>query len=463
MKNRYLYFFRILLIITDILLVNCSFFIAYNVAIHLKMNFTFEYNFNMLLNINLFWIISSGILRLYSGSSIKSLEQLFRASWKSTGLHMVFFMLYLVINLNQSIPRSLLFLFYFVLCFSILASRFICTVLDPYLRERYQVRKIVAVMGKNDTGNRLATYFQENQSTYRFEGFLNSENSLFVDVFGKIMPGTCEQIKQAAERGIQEVYVSLTPQRLGEAIYLLKEAEKQFIRLKFVPDFTETLINPFRINFMESFPIITLRTEPLENANNSFKKRVFDILFSGFIIVFVLVWLFPLIALLIKMESKGPVLFKQLRSGRNNKNFWCYKFRSMRVNSDCDNKQADKGDHRITRIGQFLRSTSIDEFPQFFNVLLGNMSVVGPRPHMLKHTEQYSAIIDRYMVRQYLKPGITGWAQVNGYRGETSTKELMEHRVNHDIWYLENWSLMLDVKIIFQTVINMMNGEENAY
>ncbi|MEJ5961911.1 undecaprenyl-phosphate glucose phosphotransferase [Pedobacter immunditicola] len=463
MKNRYLYSFRILLILTDILLVNCSFFIAYNVAIHLKMNFTFEYNFNLLLNINLFWIISSIILRLYSVNSIKSLEQLYRASWKSTALHMIFFMLYLIINLNSSIPRSLLFLFYFVLCFSILASRFICTVLDPYLRQRYQVRKIVAVMGMNDTGNRLATYFKQNQSTYRFEGFLNNENALFVDVFGKIMPGTCEQIKQAAARGIQEVYVSLTPQRLGEAIYLLKEAEKQFIRLKFVPDFTETLINPFRINFMESFPIITLRTEPLENADNGFKKRVFDILFSGFIIVFVLIWLFPLIALIIKMESKGPVLFRQLRSGRNNKNFWCYKFRSMSINSDCDSKQAGKGDSRITAIGRFLRRTSIDEFPQFFNVFLGNMSIVGPRPHMLKHTEQYSAIIDRYMVRHYLKPGITGWAQVNGYRGETYTKELMEQRVNHDIWYLENWSLMLDVKIIFQTVINMVNGDENAY
>jgi putative colanic acid biosynthesis UDP-glucose lipid carrier transferase len=402
-------------------------------------------------------------LGLYSKSSIKSLEQLFRASWKSTALHMVFFMLYLIIHRENSIPLSLLFFFYFVLCASILTSRFICTILDPFLRERYQVKKIVAVMGMNDTGNRLATYFENHQAKYRFEGFLNSENPLFVDVFGKIMPGTCEQIKQAAARGIQEVYVSLTPQRLGEAIYLLKEAEKQFIRLKFVPDFTETLINPFKINFMESFPIISFRTEPLENANNGFKKRVFDILFSGFIILFVLTWLFPLLALLIKIESKGPVLFKQLRSGRNNKNFWCYKFRSMKINQDCDSKQAGKGDRRVTVIGKFLRKTNVDEFPQFFNVLLGNMSVVGPRPHMLKHTEQYRAVIDRYMVRHYLKPGITGWAQVNGYRGETYTRELMEQRVNHDIWYLENWSLMLDIKIVFQTIINMVNGDENAY
>ena len=214
---------------------------------------------------------------------------------------------------------------------------------------------------------------------------------------------------------------------------------------------------------MESFPIISLRPEPLENADNAFKKRVFDMLFSGFVIIFILSWLFPILAILIKLESKGPVFFKQLRSGRNNKNFWCYKFRSMKVNSESDTKQATKEDDRITMIGRFLRKTNLDEFPQFFNVLLGSMSIIGPRPHMIKHTEQYRAIIDRYMVRHYFKPGITGWAQVNGFRERQTLMNLMEARVNHDIWYFENWSLMLDIKIIFQTVINMFYGEKNAY
>ena len=157
------------------------------------------------------------------------------------------------------------------------------------------------------------------------------------------------------------------------------------------------------------------------------------------------------------------MFFKQLRSGRDNKPFWCYKFRSMKVNSNSDTIQATKLDARITKIGAFLRKTSLDEFPQFFNVLKGDMSIVGPRPHMLKHTEKYSAIINQFMVRQFLKPGVTGWAQVNGYRGETKNIEQMEKRVEYDIWYMERWSSMLDIRIIFMTIINIFRGEEQAF
>jgi putative colanic acid biosynthesis UDP-glucose lipid carrier transferase len=192
-------------------------------------------------------------------------------------------------------------------------------------------------------------------------------------------------------------------------------------------------------------------------------KRLFDIAFSLFVIVFIFSWLYPILALLIKLESPGPVIFKQERSGRNNVQFYCYKFRSMRVNDECHLKQASKNDCRITRIGRILRKTSLDELPQFFNVLLGNMSVVGPRPHMLKHTEHYREVVDQYMVRHYMKPGITGWAQVNGYRGETIELGLMEKRVEHDIWYMENWSALLDIKIVMLTVLNVIKGEKNAY
>mgnify|MGYP003945780885 CR=1 FL=1 len=463
MPTRYLNLFRIVLVFTDFLLLNLSFFIAFYIAHQLQKSFPFHYYQNFLLNINLFWLISSNMIRLYSESSLSILEEIFRASWKSIGLHSVFLMLYVITNHDIIISNHLLFLFYFILSICFLASRFTCTLLDPILKRRYKASKKVAVMGRNEVGLRLATYFETNQSNYKFEGYLNNGNSLFVDDAGKLLPGTCEQIKQAAAKGIHDIFISLTPERLVEAPFLLREAEKQCVRLKFVPDFTESLISPFEIKYMESFPIISLRPEPLENANNAFKKRVFDILFSGFVILFILTWLFPILAILIKLESRGPVFFKQLRSGRNNKNFWCYKFRSMKVNSESDTRQASKEDDRITIIGRFLRKTNLDEFPQFFNVLLGNMSIIGPRPHMIKHTEQYRAIIDRYMVRHYLKPGITGWAQVNGFRGETHTNELMESRVNHDIWYFENWSLMLDIKIVFQTIINMFSGDKNAF
>jgi exopolysaccharide biosynthesis polyprenyl glycosylphosphotransferase len=192
-------------------------------------------------------------------------------------------------------------------------------------------------------------------------------------------------------------------------------------------------------------------------------KRAFDIVFSVLVISLIFPILFPILAILIKLSSKGPVFFKQLRTGKDNNSFYCYKFRTMRINQDSDKKQACKNDNRITKIGAFMRKTSLDELPQFFNVLQGDMSVVGPRPHMLLHTEEYSKIIDSFMVRHFVKPGITGWAQVNGYRGNTEAPELMAKRVAYDTWYLENWSLWLDITIIFKTVFNIFQGEENAF
>lgn len=191
---------------------------------------------------------------------------------------------------------------------------------------------------------------------------------------------------------------------------------------------------------------------PLDDLTMRFSKRIFDIVFSLGIIIFVFSWLFPIIALLIKLNSKGPVFFVQQRTGINNKTFNCMKFRTMTVNSESDNKQAQVNDARITSIGNFLRKSNIDEMPQFINVLMGNMSVVGPRPHMLKHTEQYSALIQHYKVRHFIKPGITGWAQVNGYRGITDELWKMEKRVEYDMDYLSNWNFMWDLKIVFMTV-----------
>ncbi len=208
--------------------------------------------------------------------------------------------------------------------------------------------------------------------------------------------------------------------------------------------------------------VILPRKQPLEKWFNQIIKRTFDIVFSLFMIVCIFSWLFPIIALLVKLSSPGPIFFKQMRSGKDNKSFWCWKFRSMRVNVDADSIQATKNDDRITPVGMILRKTNMDELPQFFNVLRGDMSVVGPRPHMLKHTEHYSRIIDEYMARHFIKPGITGFAQINGYRGETQDPLLMKKRVQCDVWYIENWSFFHDLKIIAMTTITMILGDDNA-
>ncbi|MFW0718057.1 exopolysaccharide biosynthesis polyprenyl glycosylphosphotransferase [Pedobacter sp. N23S346] len=207
--------------------------------------------------------------------------------------------------------------------------------------------------------------------------------------------------------------------------------------------------------------------DPLEAANREYLfqqqlKRVFDVLFSLTVLV-AFSWVYVIIAILIRADSKGKVIFKQKRTGKDDQAFWCYKFRTMVVNDHAHTNHAQKNDARITGIGRFLRKSSLDELPQFFNVLNGTMSVVGPRPHMLKHTEEYRQTIDNFMVRHSIKPGITGWAQVKGFRGNTTGNEMMENRVKHDIWYLENWSNKLDLKIIILTARQVFKGHENAF
>jgi putative colanic acid biosynthesis UDP-glucose lipid carrier transferase len=216
-------------------------------------------------------------------------------------------------------------------------------------------------------------------------------------------------------------------------------------------------------DFYGLVPVLEFRTIPLDDSINLVIKRIFDILFSIMVILFVMSWLTPILAFLIKIESKGPIFFKQLRNGYNYKSFNCIKFRSMIINDKADLIQVSKEDERITRIGRFMRKTSIDELPQFLNVLVGDMSVVGPRPHMLSHTDLYANKVDKFMVRHFVKPGITGLAQISGFRGEVESDKDIIGRVKFDIFYIENWSLFLDIKIIIKTIIRAIQGDEKAY
>jgi putative colanic acid biosynthesis UDP-glucose lipid carrier transferase len=320
----------------------------------------------------------------------------------------------------------------------------------------------IALLGVNPTSIQLADYFKRHEREYSFAGFLN--NNVVSANTADLIKGFKEQIAHAVKSGINDIYISLSPDKLKDVGSLVAEARNHCIRLKFVPDYSQILNKSASLKSLSDFQVINLTgSAGHENMDDRVVKRLFDIVFSLVVMIFIFSWLYPFLALLIKLESPGPVIFRQGRSGRNNKNFYCYKFRSMRVNDDSNEKQASRNDDRITKIGLILRKTSLDELPQFFNVLLGNMSVVGPRPHMLKHTAHYRELVDQYMVRHYMKPGITGWAQVNGFRGETNEIGLMEKRVEHDIWYMENWSALLDFKIVSLTVLNVLKGEKNAF
>ncbi len=265
------------------------------------------------------------------------------------------------------------------------------------------------------------------------------------------------------KEGIDEVYCCLTTVNPDMLNQIVNFAESNMKDVKFIPAYGKIYSKKLAYQNYDFIPILSLRTIHLEDPFNSFIKRCFDLLFSLIVIVLFLSWVTPLLAILIKIDSKGPIFFKQKRNGFNFQEFYCYKFRSMKINKQANTLQATKNDFRVTKLGRVLRKFSLDELPQFFNVLIGDMSVVGPRPHMIKENEKYKTSIDKFMVRHYVRPGITGLAQIKGFRGEIETDEDIINRIKQDIFYIENWSFILDIKIILVTIFNIFRGEKKAY
>ena len=310
------------------------------------------------------------------------------------------------------------------------------------------------IIGSSIESQNLELFFYKNKQA----GYLHKKT--FSDVSKKSILDSINFVK---EQEIDEIYCSTENINDQEVKALIKFCDNNLKTIKFIPNSTKLNSKKLIYETYDSLPILSLRRVPLQDSVNLFFKRLIDIIISLAVIVFVLSWLTPIIALFIKKESDGPVFFKQTRNGINYEEFSCLKFRSMIVNENAHKLQATKGDTRVTKIGAFLRKTSLDEMPQFINVLLGDMSVVGPRPHMIKENDKYYKTVDKYMLRHVIKPGITGLAQVSGYRGEVEKESDIVNRIKFDIYYLENWSILLDVKIILRTILNSIKGEDKAY
>ncbi|MGK7394468.1 MAG: exopolysaccharide biosynthesis polyprenyl glycosylphosphotransferase [Candidatus Cyclobacteriaceae bacterium M3_2C_046] len=327
-------------------------------------------------------------------------------------------------------------------------------------------KKSFIVIGYTNNTRKLMNIFSDSSVFVRnFHGIFDSRSNMMDDLSFYHL-GELDQVKEyCLKNKIDEIYYTLPNHReyLNE---LRKFADENFIFLGIIPDLDlddKDFSLKTQIIDHRGIPVLSYERSPLSYQVNRFAKRSLDLIVSSIALLILAPTLFPIVALLIKLESNGPVFFKQLRTGKNCQPFWCFKFRTMQVNIESDNKQATKNDSRITKIGSFLRKTSIDELPQFFNVLIGDMSVVGPRPHMLLHTDHYSSVISSFKIRHSIEAGITGYAQVNGLRGETKELSLMERRVEYDKWYLENWSLLLDIRIILLTFLNIFKGEKTAY
>lgn len=319
----------------------------------------------------------------------------------------------------------------------------------------------VIIVGTNSTATRLYDELMSDAGFgYKFMGFFDKWRPVN---FSGDYKGNIDEIDAFVKaHSIDEIYFTLSGEDEDTMGKVTKIADDNVLQFYYVPQISRYVNRVFEMHNVGAVSMLTTRSNPLKNVINRWIKRGFDIVFSSIVLLFSPIIFIP-VAIAIKLSSPGPIFFKQVRTGYRGRDFKCWKFRTMRVNADSDKLQAQKDDPRKTKVGDFLRRTSIDELPQFINVWLGNMSVVGPRPHMLKHTSDYSKLIDKYMVRHLIKPGITGWAQVNGYRGQTEELWQMEKRVEYDVWYIENWTFFLDMKIIVRTVLNAVQGEKNAF
>lgn len=451
------------LVLFDFLTINLVFFTTVFIfRNNLLISDSIEYSYCIFF-INISWLGVSFLKNIYGDAYISSFERFSKISFQSY----VWLLLAMAICFSffrwLQLSRIFMVVVLSGIGIALLFNRFVYLAVYQYFKRSHWLTSKVIVIGYNTLSKKLVDYLAADTVNKEIVGYCEEYENIDELSAYPILSNVSDVLEVCKKYGITEIYSTIGPEQNQHLYQLMQGADNNCIRFKIVPDLGFFLKRQMHIDYLKEIPVISLRKEPLEELSNRIKKRIFDIAVSAFVIVFILSWLIPLIALLIKLESRGPVFFSQRRTGKNNKDFFCLKFRSMHKSADADTRQATKNDGRVTRVGRFLRRTSLDEFPQFINVFQGHMSIVGPRPHMLKHTDQYSKLIGQYMVRQLLKPGITGWAQVNGFRGETKTVEQMQKRVEHDLWYLENWSLFLDLRVVVMTAVNALKGEKNVF
>ncbi len=458
MTRRYSKYIKEINLAGDILFLNVAYFFIYAFVFGQFENLFRSIYFELQLFFNIAWIISVYINKVYETTRVASIEKVIRKLLNALGLFLILIFAFSGIKKGAYFNP---FVFYAYCATSSSLALFnigFVVLLQYYRRVGYNYRKVI-IAGYGEISQDLRRYFTHNPDVgYKFLGYFDNEAK------SSIIKGKINDIPDYINKfDIDEIYCVLPQLNYADVEFLTKLAEDNFIKVHAIPDYRGFPYKNIEIQLYGLIPVLNVESQPLDDPINRLFKRSFDILFSLVFLVFIGVWLFPLIAIMLKLDSKGPILFKQKRTGFSNLPFTCYKFRSMQPNLDSDNKQATKTDIRITKVGAILRKSNLDEIPQFFNVLLGDMSVVGPRPHMLKHTEEFSQQVDKYMLRHNVKPGITGLAQIKGFRGETDSLYKLKNRIKFDRFYVDNWSLLMDLKIISATLFIMVRGDKNAY
>lgn len=405
-------------------------------------------------------MLSSYFLGFYNVYRFTSILRIFTLLFKQFSIFILGYFTYFGIFREGDVVHN-----QFLILISIFIVIVILKFLWYFILNKYRALgnnfRTTVVVGFDDASKKLIKVFQSKANMgYKYLGFFSDKTYKNPYYLGKI-----KTIGTFAETNIvDEIYCSVSSLTQDQIKSINKFSIDREINLKLIPETSEFYAKNQKLTFYDdAIAVINVEKLPFEFPENFYIKRIFDILFSIFIIIFLMSWLTPILWVLVKLESKGPLIFKQKREGLNGTHFTCYKFRSMKMNKESDKIHATRNDLRVTKIGAFLRRTSLDELPQFYNVLLGNMSVVGPRPHLESLSLEYQKEVEDYLKRHIVKPGITGLAQISGFRGEIKKKSDIKNRIRLDIFYIENWSFFLDIKIIIKTVLNVFQGDENAY
>lgn len=457
-RGRYGRYIQLMLTFVDFLIIN----VAFIITAQLSPDFIAERTRTVWLLANLAYLPVAYQLSHTQTSRAIGMEHVVVNSIRSVALHAPIFICALYFLEVDKISWKAFLEFYGILLILFPLWWTLSRLIIKRFRKRGRNFAQIVIIGGNPMARKLYEVISSDIGFgYHIMGFFDDSPS--DDIPPGLYRGTLDDLEiYAREHPIDEVFCVLPAERHSAIRQAMRIAETHVAQYYYVPQIGLYHNRNYEMYALGTIPVMSVRRQPLSHLSNRIAKRAFDLAVSStFLLISPLIFI-P-IAIAIKISSPGPIFFRQKRTGYRGRDFYCYKFRTMRVNNDADSQQATKHDPRKTRIGNFLRHTSLDELPQFINVFLGNMSVVGPRPHMLLHTEEYSRLIEKYMVRHYIKPGITGWAQINGYRGQTDELWMMERRVEHDVWYIENWSTLLDLKIMFRTVYNAIHGEKNAF
>jgi putative colanic acid biosynthesis UDP-glucose lipid carrier transferase len=458
-SGRYSILITLLYLLEDILLLNILFFLL---MYFFDIPFSDDTYHLALVIFNLGYLLSFAIIRV-DFSDVRELHapNLIRRNF----MKLVFTAFVLI--------SSLFFLKMSTVLSRVFILTFFCSAFPVMVLSHWVTRKLLTftirsninkgiILGAGRIGERFFNELLDNiYNGVVILGFFDDDsNRNSGDILGSV-----EDAKDyILQNGVTQIFCTLPLSAEEKIVDMIKFSESHVINFHIVPEMGYYYSgDQALVTQIGRMPVFALRRIPLSYTHNALIKRGFDIIVSSILLIILSPVIFPVLAVLVKLSSPGPVFFKQQRTGAKGKVFTCYKFRTMRCSDDAHTRQASLNDERKTRIGNFLRKTSLDELPQLFNVLIGNMSLVGPRPHMLQHTYEYSPKVDKYMVRHFVKPGITGWAQVKGYRGETKEIELMEKRIKQDILYVENWSIWLDIAIIVKTAFMLMKGDDKAF